>query len=84
MLFKIIFFAGNFVPFAMGTNVRGEHPIGNKTPASPNAPEKVSATLMKKKSRIDVKDVFNNDDDEDSVNNPKKRKLVPLGKRIYF
>lgn len=66
----------------MGSSAKSEHAIGNKTPASPNAPNN-SASLAKKKSRMDVKDVFNNDDDDDNVNNLKKRKLVPLGKSLF-
>lgn len=34
----------------------------------------------KKKKKLDVKEVFNNDDEDDSNANTKKRKLVPLGK----
>lgn len=32
-----------------------------------------------KKKRLEVKDIFNNDEDSEDVNGPKKRKLVPLG-----
>lgn len=37
----------------------------------------------KKKKKLDVKEVFNNDDEDDSNANTKKRKLVPLGKFLY-
>lgn len=39
-----------------------------------------------KKKRLEVKDIFNNDEDSEDINGPKKRKLVPLGKfyTIYF
>lgn len=33
-----------------------------------------------KKKKLEVKDVFNNDDDQEEQNGPKKRKLVPLGR----
>lgn len=62
---------------------RGEHTVGNKTPASPGTAVNTNsqqANQTRKKGRIDVKDVFNNDDDDDGTNNAKKRKLVPLGK----
>ncbi|KAF7383450.1 hypothetical protein HZH66_012800 [Vespula vulgaris] len=72
----------NFVPFAMGSGgTRGEHTVGNKTPASPGTAVNTNsqqANQTRKKGRIDVKDVFNNDDDDDGTNNAKKRKLVPL------
>lgn len=32
-----------------------------------------------KKKKLEVTDIFNNDDDNEDVNGPKKRKLVPLG-----
>ena len=60
-----------------------EHTVGNKTPASPTLSVNAHSqqtNQLKKKGRIDVKDVFNNDDDEDGTSNSKKRKLVPLGK----
>lgn len=34
----------------------------------------------RKKKKLDVKEVFNNDEDEESTTINKKRKLVPLGK----
>lgn len=80
------FFLGNFVPFAMGGN-RGDHSAGNKTPSSPNSTNNVNFTQSnqnKKKMRMDVKDVFNNDEDDESAANAKKRKLVPLGKYGFF
>lgn len=40
-----------------------------------------SPLMDKKKKKLDVKEVFNNDEDEDSTMGGKKRKLVPLGKR---
>lgn len=59
---------------------RGDHPVGNKTPASPNAgTNNQNSNQARKKARMDVKDVFNNDDDDDSTGNSKKRKLVPIG-----
>lgn len=61
---------------------RGEHNVGNKTPASPGTAANMNSqqgNQTRKKGRIDVKDVFNNDDDDDGTNNAKKRKLVPLG-----
>ena len=64
-----------------------DHPVGNKTPSSPTLMVNTHSqptNQVKKKSRIDVKDVFNNDDDEDGSNNSKKRKLVPLGRFNYF
>lgn len=76
----------NFVPFAMGGsgNRNSDHNSGNKTPASPNSANNLQgAQQTKKKTRMDVKDVFNNDDDDDGTNNSKKRKLVPLG-NFYF
>lgn len=36
-----------------------------------------------KKKKLEVKDIFNNDDDSEDLNGPKKRKLVPLGKISY-
>ncbi|KAG8040476.1 hypothetical protein G9C98_002472 [Cotesia typhae] len=71
----------NFVPFAMGGsgNRNSDYNSGNKTPASPNSANNMQgAQQTKKKTRMDVKDVFNNDDDDDGTNNSKKRKLVPL------
>lgn len=32
-----------------------------------------------KKKRLEVKDIFNNEDDSEDINGPKRRKLVPLG-----
>lgn len=32
-----------------------------------------------KKKRLEVKDIFNNDEDNEDINGPKRRKLVPLG-----
>lgn len=58
---------------------RGDHAVGNKTPASPNATNNQNSNQARKKGRMDVKDVFNNDDDDDSTGNSKKRKLVPIG-----
>lgn len=40
--------------------------------------------LNDKKKKIDVKDVFAMDDESEEVNGPKKRKLVPLGKKFQF
>lgn len=37
----------------------------------------------KKKKKLDIKDVFNNEDETDNGLQAKKRKLVPLGKLIY-
>lgn len=40
-----------------------------------------------KKKKLEVKDIFNNDDDAEDLNGPKKRKLVPLGThsiRLYL
>lgn len=37
-----------------------------------------------KKKRLEVKDIFNNDEDSEEINGSKRRKLVPLGKRTYF
>lgn len=45
-----------------------------------------------KKKRLEVKDIFNNDEDNEDINGPKRRKLVPLGElrlqeeegKIYF
>lgn len=34
-----------------------------------------------KKKKLEVKDIFNNDDDSEDLNGPKRRKLVPLGKK---
>lgn len=33
-----------------------------------------------KKKRLENKDIFNNDEDSEDINGPKKRKLIPLGK----
>lgn len=44
--------------------------------SSPPIPEK---DKDKKKKKLDVKEVFNNDDEDDSNTGVKKRKLVPLG-----
>lgn len=67
-----------------GGGSRGDHAMGNKTPASPNAiSSSQNSNQSRKKTRIDVKDVFNNDDDDDSANNSKKRKLVPIGKLLW-
>lgn len=79
----------NFVPFAMGGsgNRNSDHNTsGNKTPTSPNSGNNIqqSSQQSKKKTRMDVKDVFNNDDDDDGTNNSKKRKLVPLGNYYFF
>ncbi|XP_015111290.1 RNA-binding protein 25 [Diachasma alloeum] len=70
----------NFVPFAMGANRSSDHGIGNKTPASPggNNQQVNQSGQARKKTRMDVKDVFNNDDEDDGSSNSKKRKLVPL------
>lgn len=88
LLSRMIEFSGNFVPFAMGTAGSRATELGNKTPASPgnggvhtNSNSTQSAPGgTRKKTRIDVKDVFNNDDDDETGANSKKRKLVPLGK----
>lgn len=37
-----------------------------------------------KKKKLEVKDIFNFDDDSEDVNGPKRRKLVPLGNLIIF
>lgn len=37
------------------------------------------AEKEKKKKKLDVKEVFNTDDDDDSNLGTKKRKLIPLG-----
>lgn len=36
-----------------------------------------------KKKKLEVRDVFNMDDDSEELTGPKKRKLVPLGKFFY-
>lgn len=77
------------MPFAMGgAGTRsGDHaPVGSKTPASPGnvLGNSQQPNQARKKTRIDVKDVFNNDDDDDGTNNSKKRKLIPLGKSPFY
>lgn len=37
-----------------------------------------------KKKKLEVKDIFNNDDDSEDLNGPKRRKLVPLGNLDIF
>jgi hypothetical protein len=62
--------------------------MGSNTPNSPQQPPQlhqgpiISLNLNAnvKKKRLEVKDVFNmNDDENEDQNGPKKRKLVPLG-----
>lgn len=57
-------------------------PISAETP--PIAAPVISLNLgaNAKKKRLEVKDIFNNDEDNEDINGPKKRKLVPLGKEF--
>lgn len=54
-------------------------PISAETP--PIAAPVISLNLgaNAKKKRLEVKDIFNNEEDNEDNNGPKKRKLVPLG-----
>lgn len=54
-------------------------PISAETPP-PIAPGiSLNLNANAKKRRIEVKDIFNSEDDSEDVNGPRKRKLVPLG-----
>jgi RNA-binding protein 25 len=62
--------------------------MGSDTPNSPQQPPQLhqgpiislNLNVNVKKKRLEVKDVFNmNDDENEDQNGPKKRKLVPLG-----
>ena len=57
-------------------------PASNETP--PTVTPGISLTLNAnaKKKRLEVKDIFNNDEDSEEINGPKRRKLVPLGKSM--
>jgi RNA-binding protein 25 len=44
----------------------------------------LSLNANAKKKKLEVKDVFNNDDESEESNGPKKRKLVPLGEKYNF
>lgn len=59
----------------------GEKMLSKPITFSPNQ----NANIIKdKKKKVDLKEVFNTDDDDEStISNSKKRKLVPLGKKIY-
>lgn len=60
------------------------------SPASAETPPIVTPVISlnlnanSKKKRLEVKDIFNNDEDSEDVNGPKKRKLVPLGKFSFI
>lgn len=57
-------------------------PISAETPP-PIAPGiSLNLNANAKKKRIEVKDIFNSEDDSEDINGPKKRKLVPLGTEI--
>lgn len=60
---------------------------GDSPQTTPNALPTFQVSLSlntnAKKKKL-VSDVFQNDDDQEDMNGPKKRKLVPLGKEIFF
>jgi len=53
-------------------------PSNHNSPSDNDEPPSVSPATTNKKKKLDVKDVFNADEDEDSLPGAKKRKLVPL------
>lgn len=58
------------------------------SPASIETPPMIAPSISlnlnanAKKKRLEVKDIFNNDEDNEENNGPKRRKLVPLGEPI--
>lgn len=54
-------------------------PISAETPPSIAPGISLNLNANAKKKRIEVKDIFNSEDDSEDINGPKKRKLVPLG-----
>lgn len=55
---------------------------GDRRPGTPSMSAPVISLNLganAKKKRLEVKDIFNNDDDAEDVNGTKRRKLVPLG-----
>lgn len=58
-------------------------PVGDRRPGTPSMAAPVISLNLganAKKKRLEVKDIFNNDDDSEDINGSKRRKLVPLGK----
>lgn len=54
-------------------------PVSAETPPIIAPVISLNLNANAKKKRLEVKDIFNNDDDSEDVNGSKKRKLVPLG-----
>lgn len=54
-------------------------PISAETPPITAPVISLNLGANAKKKRLEVKDIFNNDEDNEDMNGPKKRKLVPLG-----
>lgn len=54
-------------------------PISAETPPSIAPGISLNLNANAKKKRIEVKDIFNSEDDSEDINGPRKRKLVPLG-----
>lgn len=54
-------------------------PVSAETPPIVAPVISLNLNANSKKKRLEVKDIFNNDEDSEDVNGPKKRKLVPLG-----
>lgn len=62
-------------------------PVSAETPPIIAPVISLNLNANAKKKRLEVKDIFNNDDDSEDVNGSKKRKLVPLGElntKVYF
>lgn len=57
-------------------------PLGDRRPSTPSMAAPVISLNLganAKKKRLEMKDIFNNDDEADETNGTKRRKLVPLG-----
>lgn len=65
------------------TSMSPSNHISNRHPSTPPISQPLITMNLgganAKKKKLEVKDIFNNDDDSEDVNGPKKRKLVPLG-----
>lgn len=64
-------------------------PASIETPPAVTPGISLTLNANAKKKRLEVKDIFNNDEDLEEINGPKRRKLVPLGECccneiIYF
>lgn len=57
-------------------------PISAETPPVMAPVISLNLNANAKKKRLEVKDIFNNDEDSEDINGPKKRKLVPLGELL--